>query len=205
MSGPLSRRRFTALAKVTSALMIALFLVLPMTVLGQVNLGAANFAGGTVPGAVIFSSGSITCGTAAQACTFTAPSTTGPLTMSSATAATGGADVGYNLIVAGNLGGSPDVAFRVQDNNGASTLLQLFGDGGLTATGTLVGTSIAGSGTITSSRTTDLGWAIVTGANTACNTTCTNACVFGWDAGAPGALLACTDATADSCLCAGSS
>lgn len=61
------------------------------------------------------------------------------------------------------------------------------------------------TGKLTSTATADLGWTRVNGANTACNTTCTSACVFGWDAAAPGALLACTDATADSCLCAGAS
>lgn len=61
------------------------------------------------------------------------------------------------------------------------------------------------AGTVTSSRTTDLGWTRVNAANQACNTTCTSACVFGWDTAAAGSLLACTDATADSCLCAGAS
>lgn len=61
------------------------------------------------------------------------------------------------------------------------------------------------AGQIRSTRTTDLGWTRVNGANTACNTTCTSACVFGWDTAAPGVLLACSDATADSCLCAGAS
>ena len=62
---------------------------------------------------------------------------------------------------------------------------------------------------LTSSRTTDAGWSVVTGANTACNTTCTSACVVGFDVGTLGVALAhivaCTDATADECLCAGSS
>ena len=50
-----------------------------------------------------------------------------------------------------------------------------------------------------------LGWAIVAGADTACNTTCTHACVFGFDDGAADAetIVACDDATADKCLCAG--
>lgn len=58
------------------------------------------------------------------------------------------------------------------------------------------------SGTVVSGRTTDLGWSIVAGADTACNTTCTYACVFGQETTSK-AVLACTDATADSCLCAG--
>ncbi len=56
------------------------------------------------------------------------------------------------------------------------------------------------------STTTSIGWSVVAGADTACNTTCTNACVFGWNltaANITGTLLACTDATADACLCAG--
>jgi len=58
--------------------------------------------------------------------------------------------------------------------------------------------------TLTSSATSDLGWSVVNSANQACNTTCTSACVIGMDAGAS-AFLACSDATADSCLCAGAS
>jgi hypothetical protein len=61
------------------------------------------------------------------------------------------------------------------------------------------------AGTFKSSRTTDLGWSIVNAANQACNTTCTSACVFGINTAAIGNLLPCTDATADSCLCAGAS
>lgn len=48
-------------------------------------------------------------------------------------------------------------------------------------------------------------WSIQAGANTACNTTCTHACVFGFDDGAADAetIVACDDAAADKCLCAG--
>ena len=63
---------------------------------------------------------------------------------------------------------------------------------------------ISSSG-VTSPLTSALGWTIVNSANQACNTTCTSACVFGFNTGALGNLLACTDATADSCLCAGAS
>lgn len=60
------------------------------------------------------------------------------------------------------------------------------------------------TGQVKSSFATDLGWAVVAGANTACNTTCTSACVFGQETTSK-AILACTDATADTCLCAGAS
>jgi len=50
----------------------------------------------------------------------------------------------------------------------------------------------------------DIGWNVVTGANTACNTTCTSACVFGEDTSVLGSFVSCSDATADRCLCAGS-
>lgn len=60
--------------------------------------------------------------------------------------------------------------------------------------------------TFTSSATSDLGWAVVAGANTACNTTCTSACVFGVNTAATEAdIVGCADATADECLCAGAS
>lgn len=64
--------------------------------------------------------------------------------------------------------------------------------------------AISNASTIKSTRTTDIGWSIVAGANTACNTTCTNACVFGFE-DTNDTIVGCTDATADKCLCAGSS
>ncbi len=54
------------------------------------------------------------------------------------------------------------------------------------------------------SSTTSMGWTLATGANTACNTTCVTPCVFGWDTASGEIAVACTDATADKCLCAGS-
>lgn len=60
------------------------------------------------------------------------------------------------------------------------------------------------TGTIRSSATSDIGWSVVSGANTACNTTCTSACVVGQETTSK-AFLACTDATADVCICAGAS
>ncbi len=60
------------------------------------------------------------------------------------------------------------------------------------------------SGTVVSSRATDIGWSVVAGADTACNTTCTFACVFGVNTGSANAdIVDCADATADECLCAG--
>jgi hypothetical protein len=53
-----------------------------------------------------------------------------------------------------------------------------------------------------SSGTGALGWALVAGANTACNTTCAHACVFGQNT-ADMTLVACSSADADVCLCAG--
>ncbi len=60
--------------------------------------------------------------------------------------------------------------------------------------------------TITSSATGTIGWSIVAGANTACSSTCTSACVFGFDTALGGTdLVDCADTTADRCLCAGAS
>ncbi len=62
--------------------------------------------------------------------------------------------------------------------------------------------------TFTGTGTGGLGWAVVAGADTACETTCTAPCVFGWVLTAgniTGSLLACDDVTADACLCAGAS
>lgn len=68
--------------------------------------------------------------------------------------------------------------------------------------------NIKNSGSITSTSTGSLGWSIVTGANTACSTTCTYACVHGWDLQGPGPVFSevavdCSDSSADKCLCAG--
>jgi len=49
----------------------------------------------------------------------------------------------------------------------------------------------------------NIGWTVVSGADTACETTCDEpACVFGWDAGTS-AIVACDNAIADTCVCAG--
>jgi hypothetical protein len=60
------------------------------------------------------------------------------------------------------------------------------------------------SGTITSSRTGDIGWSLVAVGNQACTTTCTSACVFGYDAGTT-TIVDCASALADKCICAGGS
>lgn len=60
------------------------------------------------------------------------------------------------------------------------------------------------TGTIVSTKTTDIGWSVQAAANQACNTTCTSACVVGFDTGLGGDdLLDCTSALSDRCLCAG--
>jgi len=61
------------------------------------------------------------------------------------------------------------------------------------------------AGTVTNSAN-DMGWSVVAGANTACTTTCTSACVFGVNTAATEAdIVNCADATADECMCAGAS
>jgi len=53
-----------------------------------------------------------------------------------------------------------------------------------------------------STGTGALGWAVVALANTACNSTCTHACVFGQNTGDM-TIVGCADAGADVCVCAG--
>lgn len=63
----------------------------------------------------------------------------------------------------------------------------------------------AGAGTFTSTANS-FGWSVVAGADTACTTTCTSACVFGVNTASLTAdIVDCADATADECLCAGAS
>lgn len=85
-------------------------------------------------------------------------------------------------------------------SNGKLDIVEGANGGGVSIT---AGTTTI-TGALTSSKTTDLGWTIVSVANQACNTTCTSACVFGQETTSK-AILACTDATADLCLCAGAS
>lgn len=76
------------------------------------------------------------------------------------------------------------------------------GSDNITTTGVITGGSFVSTGNITSTATTNLGWSVVAGANTACNTTCTNACVFGQNT-ADMTIVNCAAATADVCVCAG--
>jgi len=89
---------------------------------------------------------------------------------------------------------------------GASTLTgNTAVTGTLGVTGATTTAAIAASGAITSS-VNDMGWAVVAGADTACTTTCTFACLFGVNtASATADIVNCADATADECLCAGAS
>lgn len=72
--------------------------------------------------------------------------------------------------------------------------------------GTMISMNNSGQLTTKTSFGNDLGWSIQAAANQACNTTCSTACVFGFDTALGGTdLVSCTDATADRCLCAGGS
>lgn len=95
-------------------------------------------------------------------------------------------------------------AALMADNGSAANDIFVGRDNGTAVFSVTDGGPVTMTSTLTSSRTTDFGWTAVAGANTACNTTCTSACVFGTDSVTAGILL-CTDATADVCLCAGSS
>lgn len=113
-----------------------------------------------------------------------------------------------------SVGNSTDLA-NVADNSSAALVAMSDGTvdifrGYSTGSTKIISITTAGNistgGTIVSTRTNDIGWSVQSAANQACNTTCTNACVFGMDTGSTtNSLLACTDATADLCLCAGAS
>ncbi len=78
-------------------------------------------------------------------------------------------------------------------------------DEDLAVTGALtLGGAAAVTGVLSGAGTAAWG-SVVAGANTACNTTCTAPCLFGFDSGAADAelVVACTDATADICICFG--
>lgn len=87
-------------------------------------------------------------------------------------------------------------------NSASSTITNLWMNNSTTTNATTTNFNI--SGTLTANNASSIGWNAVAGADTACNTTCTFACVAGFANAASGqSLVACTDATADSCLCAG--
>lgn len=77
------------------------------------------------------------------------------------------------------------------------------GNNSINTTGQLASGAIVSTSSITSTATGSIGWSIVTGANVACTTTCTSACVVGWNTAAGEVAVDCADATADKCLCAG--
>ena len=93
----------------------------------------------------------------------------------------------------------------------ASELCDRIGNQAVESTGLVIndgaGTSLwrfDTGGDFISLSTTDIGWTVKAGANTACNTTCVNGCVMGWDTSATTAnITSCGDAGADECLCAG--
>ena len=85
-------------------------------------------------------------------------------------------------------------SFQINNNANSIANFKVVDAGAITIADTLVST-----------RTTDLGWSIVAGANVACNTTCTSACVFGINTAVSDDIVNCADATADRCLCAGPS
>lgn len=101
--------------------------------------------------------------------------------------------------------GGSDITYNA--GTGDTHIFQVAGVTGLTVSDT----TATFVGTLTSTRTTDVGWAIVDSTNnTACNSICTSACVFGFGLTTDTALPitswdSCATATSDICLCAGAS
>jgi len=65
--------------------------------------------------------------------------------------------------------------------------------------------NISTAGTVTSSNTSSIGWSVQSTTNTACNSVCTSACVYGQDSGDTKNIVSCSNAIADTCVCAGGS
>lgn len=90
-------------------------------------------------------------------------------------------------------GTTSDIIFQTGGSEVARIKGTNVGIGTISPTGSF--TIVNGGGSI--------GWTVKSGANTACTTTCgTSGCIEGWDA-VPTTPLACTNATADNCICAG--
>jgi hypothetical protein len=64
--------------------------------------------------------------------------------------------------------------------------------------------TMSSTGTLVGAGTATIGWTPVSAPNQACSTTCVTPCVFGQETTSK-AILSCSDATADICLCAGAS
>lgn len=97
-----------------------------------------------------------------------------------------------------NLGAGPSLQVNDSSSDASPFLIDAAGNVGIGTTVITGKFQIAGA--------TGIGWTVKTGANTACNTTCPaiSGCVFGFDTGLGGSdVVACTDATADTCICAG--
>lgn len=210
-------------------LIIGLFALVPTLAYAQaVSYGSApgvsaKFTAATVAGSIASGTTAISSGSDTSLCFddggvincadtgLTYVKATAALTVGVAATATGkvgiaGTTSGVVTITAGDAAGTYN--FNLPASAGTSGQYLISGGGGSTVQSyTSVGsfTTVAASSTITSTRTTDIGWSVVAGADTACNTTCTNACVVGFDSGASNLPVACTDAAADVCLCAGSS
>lgn len=118
----------------------------------------------------------------------------------------GGAGVGGAVNIEGAAGDATADVTIATNHDDADILLR----GGTTqATRVTIegdtGNVVATAG-ITSTATTTIGWSVVSGADTACTSTCTSACVFGVNTASLTAdIVDCADATADECLCAGAS
>lgn len=166
---------------------------------------AADVIGFATGGAVrlLMTSGNLKFPAATNGIVGSDSGTAGQLTIAGATHAS--TSVGAYLQVNGNTNAGLGAATLYAGNVAGSNL----GIGGWHSTSTIDfiagGTSkwtMGAAGTLIGTGTSDVGWAIVAAANQACNTTCVTPCVFGQETTSK-AILACTDATADSCLCAG--
>lgn len=130
---------------------------------------------------------------------------------------TGGAAVpnnaGNDVQMKFDAGGNFGIGTQMTESVGVYTGAKLYvkGSSGNVGIGSLnpqASLDLGTSGTLRSNRTTGIGWSEHNATNQACNTTCgTSACAVGLDIGTVGVVnsgfVACTDATADDCLCAG--
>ena len=132
--------------------------------------------------------------------THTLPDTTGYVAIDTAGTTAG------NVLVETEIDASSELLAIMDDETGTGLLV--FATTPTLTTpviGAATGTSLSVSGSVLSTSATTIGWSVVAGADTACSTTCTNACVVGFDDGAADAenMVDCASATADKCLCAG--
>lgn len=109
-----------------------------------------------------------------------------------------------DALTLGDPGNAANYTLTFNGDSATTTIVHNHSTGVVTFSDDIAAGSVALTADLTSSDTGDIGWSLQAAGNQACNTTCTSACVFGYDDGGD-TIVACDSADADKCICAGAS